>query len=954
MDKFKESLYENLINRNDEAAKYYHSFIDICKDDMTTFLENIKRLFPEYPDHGIAHSKRIIQYLSCIISKELRDYLSSMDLVVLIFACLFHDSGMALIDAQDDEAAKIRKNHPDCAERVITKYFHECFGNMHEKERVKNAVVFVCKSHGYSLQELLGNAEFNKTDSVKFSTIHYGLLAFLLRIGDLLDIESERANSFRMLMFSDSFNEYSRQHNIRNLNVQRYVFEPNKLEIDVVAENVTQYKIWQEWFTYLVDDIKAFNELYTKETFSLPFAKTNIFRPDGTNYEVQELKFLIDDAGGMWDVLSKSVYTNELDFLRELIQNAIDASLKTIYVDHDVELECVSPRGWENNYSKRVTVCFYHEGNKLIVVDNGIGMDKEDLENHLFKLSSSGHVNEDGRSFAFPGIAQYGIGFIACLINASKIDIYTSKNQDKLYKVSLEGGRNQAFIETNENADRYIGTSVVLTLKNEYRSKDIQNYLNNNFLFPSVPIDYLDLDAAKNIMWEYNSTEIDVNNILNHPYKVVKEIEKIAKLYKKEKKAFQDSSTPLVNLHNDIISLNRFFLREKEYFENKEKVKEFREKYALVKKNITKLGLNSFFNDISIPNFKYGDEEYDDKLDDLFTRITEYEGVINNLISEKNRGARLLQDVVEHIGRNSIEASRWKYFVGYLDSDLRITKAKKCDNLSELGDGNAILLVRNAMCDYASGIEYEAISGFLVSKKKLALHLEILDLGYDYSDESTSISSMDPDMDIQDEIEDDDGWDENVDWFCDDKKHGISTKSICIDSSGKFMMSSGKALKTDDGYFKRGRMDDKLDLLEWEENSDKEARKDVDMDEFMNIVGKTSSVFCQDGIRIDAKIDDLFRWGFFYIVSNFTAGARMKLNVTRHEISEIREDVEPWLNNVGKMVQDSILSEIVNKMKAEKIDFSAREASKTIEEGSEHTFFSSKSVEQLKKLMKSY
>ena len=245
------SLYKELEGRKDEAASYYRPFLDICKNDIAPFLENIKRLFPEYPDHGMGHSVRILQYLGTIMNEQMKAFLTSMDLLILIFACLFHDSGMALINANEEEAEDIRKRHPEHAEEVICKYFDAYFKNMHEKERVVRAIVFVCKAHGYSLDELLSSEEFDLEDSIKFSEIHYGVLAFLLRIGDLLDIEDERSNSFRMLMFSESFNQLSKEHNLRHLKLKNYVHRADRLEIKVKADNVTQYKIWHEWFEYL-------------------------------------------------------------------------------------------------------------------------------------------------------------------------------------------------------------------------------------------------------------------------------------------------------------------------------------------------------------------------------------------------------------------------------------------------------------------------------------------------------------------------------------------------------------------------------------------------------------------------------------------------------------------------------------------------------------------------------
>ena len=100
-------------------------------------------------------------------------------------------------------------------------------------------------------------------------------------------------------------------------------------------------------------------------------------------------------------------------------------------------------------------------------------MNRSDLRDFLFKVSSSGYSEKNIRDFPFATIAKYGIGFASCLINAEWIEIYTAKKEESsLYKVTLETGLNQAYIQTI-SADDFLGTALVLKLKNHYSSEKV-------------------------------------------------------------------------------------------------------------------------------------------------------------------------------------------------------------------------------------------------------------------------------------------------------------------------------------------------------------------------------------------------------------------------------------------------------------------------------------------------
>lgn len=144
----------------------------------------------------------------------------------------------------------------------------------------------------------------------------------------------------------------------------------------------------------------------------------------------------MDDTGALWDIITKSVYTNEFDYIRELIQNAIDATLLKIYLDDKENIEYQSPRSWHCN--DKVMIAYSQKEGTLWVEDYGTGMNENELSNYLFKTANSGYKYMKKREFMFPAIAKFGIGFVACLTKADKIQILTRTQSDNGINAEIE------------------------------------------------------------------------------------------------------------------------------------------------------------------------------------------------------------------------------------------------------------------------------------------------------------------------------------------------------------------------------------------------------------------------------------------------------------------------------------------------------------------------------------
>ena len=269
-------LFKELTSRKDRKSVYYAAYIVQIEKNFGPVLENIKALFSEYPDHGINHSIRIMEYIGSIMSGRFKRNLSSLEIVILFFAAIFHDSGMCLFNSSETEISELRKQHHLASEKVINSYFDNAIGDMIEKERIKRAVVFVCQAHGYTIEELTSDPRFSIEDTIDTFTVRYGLLAFLLRIGDLMDLESERVNNFRMMLYSASFKTESLNHNERHQKVEQFNHTPKAITIRVSAGNDRQYEIWTDWLRFLKTDIEMFNALFAHAGLFFPIPDITI------------------------------------------------------------------------------------------------------------------------------------------------------------------------------------------------------------------------------------------------------------------------------------------------------------------------------------------------------------------------------------------------------------------------------------------------------------------------------------------------------------------------------------------------------------------------------------------------------------------------------------------------------------------------------------------------------
>lgn len=173
------------------------------------------------------------------------------------------------------------------------------------------------------------------------------------------------------------------------------------------------------------------------------------------------------------DLMVNSIYTHHEIFLREIISNASDACDKLCYralTDQDVGL---------GRKDFKIELKADKAGRILTVSDNGIGMDKEDLESNLGVIASSGtfqfrqEVGDDAKNADV--IGQFGVGFYSAFMVSDHISVVTKKyGAETAYMWQSSGADGYTVTECERES---FGTDVIMHLRSDTDDEKFSEFL---------------------------------------------------------------------------------------------------------------------------------------------------------------------------------------------------------------------------------------------------------------------------------------------------------------------------------------------------------------------------------------------------------------------------------------------------------------------------------------------
>ncbi|WP_295984014.1 molecular chaperone HtpG [uncultured Algibacter sp.] len=159
----------------------------------------------------------------------------------------------------------------------------------------------------------------------------------------------------------------------------------------------------------------------------------------------------------IFPLIKKFLYSDHEIFLRELISNATDATLKLKHLTHvgDTKVEYGNPQ---------IEVKIDKEGKKLHIIDQGLGMTAEEVEKYINQIAFSGaeeFLDKYKDSAKDSGIiGHFGLGFYSAFMVAEKVEIITKSFKDEPAAHWTCDGSPEFTLEPSDKTDR--GSEIIL------------------------------------------------------------------------------------------------------------------------------------------------------------------------------------------------------------------------------------------------------------------------------------------------------------------------------------------------------------------------------------------------------------------------------------------------------------------------------------------------------------
>ena len=222
----------------------------------------------------------------------------------------------------------------------------------------------------------------------------------------------------------------------------------------------------------------------------------------------------------IFPLIKKFLYSDHEIFLRELISNATDATLKLKHLTSigETDVEYGNPK---------IEVKIDKENQKLHIIDQGIGMTKEEVEKYINQVAFSGAEEflEKYKDSAKDSdlVHNFGLGFYSAFMVANKVEIITKSYKDEPAAHWICEGTTDFTIEDADKKER--GSEIILHINDDEKEfleeSKISELLTKYNKFMPVPIKFgtkeKELPKAEDAPEDEEAKKVTVDNIINNP-----------------------------------------------------------------------------------------------------------------------------------------------------------------------------------------------------------------------------------------------------------------------------------------------------------------------------------------------------------------------------------------------------------------------------------------------------
>jgi molecular chaperone HtpG len=222
----------------------------------------------------------------------------------------------------------------------------------------------------------------------------------------------------------------------------------------------------------------------------------------------------------IFPLIKKFLYSDHEIFLRELISNGTDATLKLKHLTSigEAKVEYGNPI---------IEVKIDKEGKKLHIIDQGLGMTADEVEKYINQVAFSGaeeFLDKYKDSAKDSGIiGHFGLGFYSAFMVAEKVEIITKSFKDEPAAHWTCDGSPEFTLEPADKTDR--GTEIILHIAEDslefLEEAKIRELLKRYNKFMPIPIKFgtktETLPLPEGAAEDAKPETIEVDNIINNP-----------------------------------------------------------------------------------------------------------------------------------------------------------------------------------------------------------------------------------------------------------------------------------------------------------------------------------------------------------------------------------------------------------------------------------------------------
>lgn len=543
-----EQHLKTICNENREYEDLLATW-NINKRSYREALKPITQNYPHYTEHGDSHSETILANIELLLGEEQIRKLSPTDTWLILQASYLHDIGMSLLykdiesewETEDfqrylyelkesyDESlreaacyiadmrenilkADFPKNWPIQVRRYVTVIISDYYRQRHG-EMSKAYIAKMNDLWGINLDfngliqgrliELLGQISYlhtqNSEDVMKLEYkaighnadyIHPRFVAEMIRMGDLLDVDNNRFNTYVYKATGELPNS-SKRHVEKHKSTRHILITPGVIEYKAdcpTQEIYRETRVFLSWLIKETDFLAKEWRAIVPENFSgsaPKLGKTEILlngQPDLNG--VADLRFSISQEKAFQIIEGTNLYNDKYIYIRELIQNALDTCKLQMWRD----LRNGKYSAWMNkevndkllpfdvdsniycNYEVRVSTKRI-EGNiiEITVSDNGTGISVETLK-QMCDVGTSYWGKKDVRKeiesmpLWLRPTAGFGIGLQSVFLVTDRFEII-STCEGKEIKAVVESRKKNGFVQISPSDTGWKrGTKIILSV----------------------------------------------------------------------------------------------------------------------------------------------------------------------------------------------------------------------------------------------------------------------------------------------------------------------------------------------------------------------------------------------------------------------------------------------------------------------------------------------------------